>query len=210
MTSRNTGNQGPALDYLLSSLLRPIQEGVMSHLRPNDILALNLVSRDVRDSTQDAKIYTINRDLKIFFDHPAEFRTYQARAGALIGGDFARAFFDNAVSSINKLEIYVHRIEGKQERSCNILLGYIAQRSNGNTAVSPIDRKLHGPASLVLSKTSKTGRELTIAIYCTEVSPLYALLHNAPTTAATNFISWERAYAPFARQTFVQRAAHLL
>lgn len=185
----------------------------MSHLQPKDILALRSVSSDVKNSVQEgmtSHVFNINLHFKKLFEDPAEFRTYQAQAGALIGGEFARAIFDNTAPSVDKLEIYVHRVTDKHERTCDQMIGYIATKGIGYNVISPIDRKAHGSAELVLEKRLPDGQTRTIAIYCTENSPLGRLLHDAATTATLNFITWNRAYALFAQHTFVDRTAYLL
>ena len=183
----------------------------MSQLQPKDMLALQSVSSSVKNSVKDgmtSNIFNINLHLEPFFSNPDENRTYQAQAGALIGGKFARAFFDNSAPSVEHLKIYVHRIEAKHDRAANRLIGYIAQTSSGDVLVSPIDRFQRGPADLVFSKTVTNA--LTVAVYCTRFSPLHALLHIAATTATTNLISSEKAYALFAQHMFVQRTSYLL
>jgi len=201
------------LDYLLFTSLSSAQERIMSYLQPKDMLALQSVSSSVKNSINDgmtSNMFNINLHLEPFFSNPTEFRTYQAQAGALIGGEFARAFFNNSAPSIEHLEIFVHRIKDKHERAANRLIGHIAQASSGYVLVSPIDRSQYGPADLVFSKIVTNGKTLTVAVYCTRFSPLHALLHIAATTATTNFISSDKAYALFAQHTFVQRTANLL
>jgi hypothetical protein len=97
------------LTALLSSSLAPVQEQLFAHLEPAEFLALSAVSRSVRDALQDglnATCYNINARLSKLFTNPKAFRHVQACTGALIGGEFALAFFANA-SIQNQLDIWV-------------------------------------------------------------------------------------------------------
>jgi hypothetical protein len=84
------------LPYLLSSSLAPVQDEIMNSLDPAEFVALDAVSRDVRASVKDclrSTTHNINLRLAKFFKDPQAFRSVQAQTGALISGDFARAFF---------------------------------------------------------------------------------------------------------------------
>jgi len=199
------------LDHLLSSNLAPAQEEIKPHLDAADMLALRSVSKDVHRSLKEdisPLVYNIDNKLKKFFDDPKYFRQILAQTSALVGGDYARAFFDNRTSSVNKLDIYVHRVKDKREKASNLLVGYLT--TAGYASSSPIDHDEHGPADLVLEKAQSDGTTLAVVLHMSEHGPLNQLLNEALTTASLNFIAWNRAYSLFPQQTFANKTAYLL
>jgi hypothetical protein len=96
--------------HLFSSAIAPIQKQLVGFLDPVDFLAFSAVSKEVRCSLQNgltSPIHNVNGKLKTFFDEPTAFRRVQAKAGALIGGNFARSFIGNSSELVNVLDIYV-------------------------------------------------------------------------------------------------------
>jgi hypothetical protein len=200
--------------YALSTSVAPAQAEIMHHLDAADLLALSSVSKEIRESVQDGmsslKTYGISKRLEKFFKHPEDFQWVQAESGALIGGDFARAFFDNATDAVDKLDIYVHNVQGKQEKAANMMIGLFASTGSGYAMANPIDHVSHGPADVVFEKRRPGKTTLTVLLHFSEYGPLHKILGEAITTSSLNFLAWDRAFSLCPRFTFVDKVAHLL
>jgi hypothetical protein len=200
------------LGYVLSTSVAPVQAEIMRHLDAADLLALTSVSKEVRSSAQECMpcANSIDRMLKKFVDDTTCFRRIQAQAGALLGGDFARAFFRNATDAVDKLDIYVHKVQGKQEKAANMMIGLFAATGSGNTMATPIDHARHGPADVVFEKGRSGKTTLTVLLHFSEYGPLHKILNDAITTSSLNFVAWDRAFSLCPRFTFVDKVAYLL
>jgi hypothetical protein len=198
------------LAYLLSSRLVDVQEVIVSHLGPKDFFALERTSRGVRTSIKEAKecvIYNIDRKLNKYFDNPNAFRQVQAKTGALIGGEFARNFFANQLlESSNELHIYCVYYEGYREEDRKTLFKFL-ETSGWRPCLGPHSQL---STSTTFFHDSKAMADLTVLVHCNYCSGLAKLLRDASTTASLNFILWNKAYALFPQETFVEDQAYLL
>jgi hypothetical protein len=198
------------LDYLLSSRMVNAQEQIISHLGPKDFLILERTSKNVRTSTKEAKehvVHNIDKKLKKYFDDPRAFRCVQARTGILIGDEFARRFFANQLSKeLNELHLYIVYCAGKREKNRAALFEYL--ESSGWRPCLGLDSQ--SSTSTTFFHDSRAMADLTILVHCNYCSGLARLLCDASTTASLNFISWNKAYALFPRESFVENQAYLL
>jgi hypothetical protein len=108
---------GPSLS-LAAQRLSLKSRRLPEHSNGAKFVALNAISRNVRESVKDRLKYTthnINLKLAKFFKDPKAFRSVQAQTGALISGDFAQAFFVDTTASVDKLLI---RLGGAFSHRC--------------------------------------------------------------------------------------------
>lgn len=77
---------------------------------------------------------------------------------------------------------------------------------------APLDDEildLHGRPCSVFEKVGASGKTLTLLCY-SGPCPLAQLLHQAPSTASLNLITYDKAYALFPRETYLDKEAYLL
>ncbi|KAF2247532.1 hypothetical protein BU26DRAFT_566501 [Trematosphaeria pertusa] len=214
---------------LLSSRFVPIQKRLLSHLSIAEIAALKQTSKAFADmsSTLNATDYNINTKLKKFFSDPKAFRSVQANCNALLGGLFAQRFFARDKELPDKIEIYVQTNKVRLLRDYLIAEGYkdtVPAMAKPEGSESEPDPDSHFNAEEEeedsedpdkspgkhFKKDTAAGKQVHMQLNWSGNPPIYKLLTEAPTTAALNFLSWNRAYALFPSTTFIQKDVYLL
>ena len=190
------------LAYLLSPSMAPVQKQIVDNLEARDFLALESVSKDVRTGIQHgtSSAYKISLILGRFFQDPKAFQRMQVRSGLVIGGDFARAFFNGTTASVHQLHVFVKYDDCEHVEQYLVADGWAESSIEGPTE--------HREADCMYQKTVK-GQLLSIYCYA-EPSPLACIFENAATTASLNFITSSKAYALVPRETFVEKNAYLI
>lgn len=83
---------------------------ILAYSEPRAIIKLSLTCRKGYDAIRAciSLVYSINKRLGHFVSVQDEFRSMQARTGALISGSFALQFFDDTFYPESDLDLYVH------------------------------------------------------------------------------------------------------
>ncbi|KAH7092398.1 hypothetical protein FB567DRAFT_545550 [Paraphoma chrysanthemicola] len=193
--------------YLFSSSLAPVQKQLISHLEPKDFPAMSLVSKAVRASLLAALascVHNINGKLKKFFKNPLEFRRMQAETGTLIGGASALSFMGNAAASPDILDLFMAHDEDL--RAMVPIVEYLeAEDEDWDQKDAKMNRD--GGAEF---RFQKSAGAVTVVMHSSPHGPLIPLLREATTTASLNFMTWNKAYSLFPRETLITKEAIVL
>ena len=184
----------------------PVQTRILSRLCPKDFTALSQVSKDVHKVLEDglrSSCFNINAKLLKFFQDPRAFRRVQAQTGALIGDDFARKFSANQLQDVpDDLHVYIQYVQHKLEKSLATLCEHL--ESDGWSTIS------NDMPPVVYQKKNRNDIHLNLHLHVGADSAIGLLLHSAPSTAALNFIAWNKAYALLPESTFIENVAYRL
>jgi len=195
--------------------MAPVQKQLVDLLEARDFLALESVSKDVRAAIQHgtSSVYNIDLRLKKFFQDPKAFRRMQAQTGVLIGGDFARAFFNTTTASVNKLHVYCgYPGCSKYGSGVAALKNYLTADGwhDSGKAVPTVRwwEEDYWTPFAIYEKTVK-GELVSVNIYHHLVCPLAPIMETAPSTASLNFVTASKAYALVPQETFVEKNAYV-
>ncbi|KAL8290982.1 hypothetical protein RB601_003668 [Gaeumannomyces tritici] len=139
------------------------------------------------------KISSINIHLKDFVDNPAMLRSQLRKYDALISGPFALNIFELGRQHVRYLDVFVHNGVNADQ-----LAEYIQKTENYRND-NP-DAETTQPRQIYCCSTRPNTK---LRITRTDRSPLRTILTSSSTTACVNFITWNKAYSIFPRQTLI-------
>jgi hypothetical protein len=192
------------LARLLSKSLVPIQSYLLIYLEPNEFLVLSQVSRDVHAALKEClqSTYNIDSKLRRFFADPKGFRRVQAKFGALIGdadgeSAFARKFLA-AEKLPDRLHVYV------RDENSPVLEKFLRNEGYWKTLSDEVVSCHH------FKRIGVNIDPFMVIVHRSWRSPLGDILGHGPSTAAVNFISWNKAFCLFPRYSLLDRESYLL
>jgi hypothetical protein len=196
------------VDVLRDECYYPIQDTLWQHLGIQDIVNLTRTCKALQPlyrrlvNTQ----WNLNNRLKRFVEDPMEFRRTLGMCGAIISGSFALQYFARVVWPESDLDIFA------QQDHFESLSAFLTMREGYRLTD---ERLLEDYASVGVRKVlvyRRTGSEAVseVQVILVETPPAIAVLKGFYMTAVVNFISCNKAFAIFPRQTFVQKRTYLL
>lgn len=211
----------PTLNNLFG--IYPIRRAILACLSIHDVLKLMQTSRTIRQDMK-ANEWDINAKLARFFKNPVAFRNQLGRSGALIIGSFALQFFERVVWPDTSLDLMVEDGDSFREM-CHFLTSehyrWVAAEPtaalNSSGVKSVRTRSVYWLNNLLTKKQINTWTRFdgfdedhearractSIELLVTSDMPVKGVLCYSPTSAALNFITWNKAYAVFPRATFL-------
>ncbi|KAJ2990846.1 hypothetical protein NUW58_g2756 [Xylaria curta] len=168
----------------------PILETLSSSLTIADFLVLCQVCKKFKRLKECMlrKISNINVWLSDFVDDPTIFRSQLGVFGALLSGPFALNVFELGRQKTLTLDIFV-----REGANADQLTNYIRETEKYQHVETTGTRRTY-------CSSGRPGVKLRIT---RAASPVQAILTLSRTTAHINFITWNKAYSLFPRQTLL-------
>ncbi|KAF2489868.1 hypothetical protein BU16DRAFT_531300 [Lophium mytilinum] len=202
------------VDLLNPSSMYPVFNSLRASLDACSIL--NLTSTCKRLHSLRHYLWDINRSLRRFVDDPMEFRSQMGAADGLISGSFVLQFFEGVFWEESDLDVFI-RNDGRERAFAAYLIhkeSYECINPVGSDAqVDPLEYEMKGDFK-VLTYLRKSSNNTThypkIQIIVTKDLPIFRILQSFYTTCVVNVISWNKAYAIYARPTFAMHKTYCL
>ena len=216
------------LDILDTNRYYPIYERLCSCLPIRSTLALASTCRQLRQSYQQR--WDVNSRLERFVKDPMRLRSQLGQHGSLISGSFVLQFFLRKTWPESDLDLFVE--QGAPTEAFDKYLRedekYQLQSTVNKTSAKSVymmywlkevcefwkisrQRKLTSSQIRTYYRpTSIDPQQSKIQIIVTEEMPILAILTGFYMTAVMNFISWNKAYAMFPRETLLENKTYML
>ncbi|KAF2806278.1 uncharacterized protein BDZ99DRAFT_523738 [Mytilinidion resinicola] len=201
------------VDLLNPSSMYPVFHSLRASLDVRSILALTSTCKHLHALRH--YLWDINRSLRPFVDDPAEFRSQLGAADGLISGSFVLQFFEGVFWEESDLDVFI-RNDGRERAFAAYLThreGYECVNPVGSE-VDPLEYKMKGDFKVLTylrpSSANNTSHRPKIQIIVTKDLPIFRIVQSFYTTCVVNVISWNKAYAIYARPTFANHKTYLL
>ncbi|KAF2817832.1 uncharacterized protein BDZ99DRAFT_514047 [Mytilinidion resinicola] len=194
----------------------PIFESITSQLDVCDFIKLRRVSKSLSNvyETVQKSQWNINEALTKSVKDPPALRSKLGQASGVISGQFALKFLDRHVVG-DRLDVFVH---GRMEGMANVEFMAWAIEREGYAVTRSYSHDEERSKGTVEDKQYKTdvyqrpgSNSPSIYLQHTRETPIVNLLSTGcqGTIALSNFITPNKVYAPFAKETFYEHRAYL-
>ncbi|KAJ9604902.1 hypothetical protein H2200_010291 [Cladophialophora chaetospira] len=203
----STGAHRTLLEVVDSERYFPIHQYLWSVLPVKTAVALSQTCRQLRAA--HLRTFNINQRLSYFVRDPAGLRSQLGKNGALISGSFALQLlaqkrwpdsdldiFVEAGATTEELHVYLQQIEHYRLKTTQTDGGYPMM------LIKEV-RTYHRSSSLDPSRAK-------IQLIVTQHAPMLGIMTGFYMTAVVNIISWNKAYAVFAKDTFIDNRTYML
>ncbi|KAI0337051.1 hypothetical protein BDW22DRAFT_1364557 [Trametopsis cervina] len=204
-----------------------ISELILPRCTPGTLVRLAQTCRTSHDVVQAyfASAFDINAHFRRFFDNPLDFRSLQARTGALVSGSNALQYFGRVVYGESDLDLYVKKekvLEVGQWLNEHAGYGFEPNAHSQNQTQGVVFEEAvedahwtddYGPIDSLedvynfykqVQSDGGDGTRRKIQLIATLRSPMDTILH-FHSTIVMNIISYDRAYSLYPYATFERR-----
>jgi hypothetical protein len=183
---------------LLSSTYAPVQTMILPYLDVASVTALTRTCKgfDQLQPILKATAYNINHQLRTWFKHPDEFRSFLGQCRGLIFSTFARRFMSRLNLKDSSLDIVLEGSADDCYQMRQFLLG------QGYASKPPRDDEYPGEMFW--------QEEMEVNVWYSERAAIAWLFKDAVVTAELNVISWNAAYSLFPCSTFIKKDSFML
>ncbi|KAJ3531130.1 hypothetical protein NM208_g9020 [Fusarium decemcellulare] len=133
-------------------------------------------------------------DVQNFVNDPAMFRSQLGHYGALISGSFALGFFRLTYKEVQRLDVFLEDGSGADE-----FASYLQETEKYQSDSQEVETT---PRRRIYSRVLRPNMKL--CMIRTTGPPTQDILTSPSTTAYVNFITWNKAFSIFPRQTLIE------
>ncbi|RMZ88245.1 hypothetical protein DV736_g4532, partial [Chaetothyriales sp. CBS 134916] len=153
--------------------------------------------------------WRVDGRLRRFVQNPQHLRSELGKYASLISGSFALQFFAQEQWPESDLDIFVEQGPAMESLERHL------QEDEHYCLISTADHSEYAMRTLVQIRTyhrpsAVDPERAKVQLIVTSQMPILGILGGFYTTAVLNVISWNKAYALFARDTFLDRTTYML